>query len=214
MKYTKSRCFGSDLFPIKLYKSIAHYICDILYHISNDCIGSCTFPDLWKIAHITCIPKIPNATINDIRPISLLPSFLNCSNILFWTTTLICSTLVTVSINWDFAPSLLSLVLWSTRICTTSSLKLSTVLISKEFKLFATISLALLTKFPYSLIIVRLSDFNFLSNPVSLIHSFLQQPHSTRSYWLCDIQTFSHHLRSTSRLNFSSRPFFTCCCYF
>jgi len=75
MSYPIGKSYGSDLIPIKLYKSVAHCICDILCNIFNDCIRLCKFPDLWKIAHVTCIPKISNASINDIRPISLLPLF-------------------------------------------------------------------------------------------------------------------------------------------
>ena len=73
VKYDKTKSYGSDLIPIKLYNSVASIIADVLCHIFNECIRTSTFPDIWKIAHIACIPKIPNATINDIRPISLLP---------------------------------------------------------------------------------------------------------------------------------------------
>ena len=73
VKYSMNKSCGSDLIPIKLYHSVAHSISDILCHIFNECIRTCTFPDIWKIAHIACIPKTANATITDIRHISLLP---------------------------------------------------------------------------------------------------------------------------------------------
>ena len=71
--YSTNKSIGSDLIPIKLYKSVAHCISNVVCHIFNECIRTCTFPDIWKVAHISCIPKIPNASITDIRPISLLP---------------------------------------------------------------------------------------------------------------------------------------------
>ena len=47
---------------------------DILLYIINLSIAHSVFPDAWKHALVTPIPKVPNAnTVEDLRPISLLP---------------------------------------------------------------------------------------------------------------------------------------------
>ena len=50
--YPVIKSYCGDLIPTKLYKSISHCISHVLCHLFNECIRTCTFPDIWKIAHI------------------------------------------------------------------------------------------------------------------------------------------------------------------
>jgi hypothetical protein len=67
-----TKALGSDLIPTCLYKYAAPFIAEPLCHIFNLSISTKVFPDIWKLAHVICIPKCTNPTLNDIRPISLL----------------------------------------------------------------------------------------------------------------------------------------------
>ena len=66
------KAFGSDLVPTFVYKISADIIANPLARIYNSCISSSYFPLAWKEAHIVPTPKCYNASINDLRPISLL----------------------------------------------------------------------------------------------------------------------------------------------
>ena len=144
-KFDSNKSYGSDLIPIKLYQSVAHCICDILCHIFNDCIRTSTFPNIWKVAHVTCIPKFPNASISDIRPISLLFFRLRFWNVFCLTCILTRFLLTTAQTNSVFVPTLPLLA--HSSIYMTSSLLILTTLTSAVSKRFATIFHALLIRF-------------------------------------------------------------------
>ena len=59
--------------PSKLYKAAAHIIAEPLTSIFNESLASGKVPFLWKRASVSPIPKCSNPTIDDFRPISLLP---------------------------------------------------------------------------------------------------------------------------------------------
>ena len=66
---------GHDHLPVKFLKPIAEIIAGPLTHIINSAIDLNLFPDIWKQARVTPIPKINNpSTENDLRPISILPT--------------------------------------------------------------------------------------------------------------------------------------------
>ena len=65
---------GPDQIPTKFLKPITEYIASPLTHIINSFIQLCDFPDKWKQARITPIPKVDSPQDNnDFRPISILP---------------------------------------------------------------------------------------------------------------------------------------------
>lgn len=72
----KSNAIGEDGIPIRFIKLILHYILSPLTHIINHCFTTSRFPNLWKIATVIPVAKVPSAsTMKDYRPISILPSF-------------------------------------------------------------------------------------------------------------------------------------------
>ena len=65
---------GYDNIPVSFIKPIAEYIASPLTFIINNLIEESKFPDQWKIARISPIPKVNNPTeLKDYRPISILP---------------------------------------------------------------------------------------------------------------------------------------------
>ena len=56
-----------------LYKAAAHIICEPLSFLFNLSIKESTVPTTWKHAVVTPIPKLKCCTLQDLRPISLLP---------------------------------------------------------------------------------------------------------------------------------------------
>ena len=65
---------GSDQIPAKYLKLVAEYIASPLTHIINSFISCQRFPEAWKQARVSPIPKITNPTEADhFRPISILP---------------------------------------------------------------------------------------------------------------------------------------------
>ena len=65
---------GYDNILVSFTKPIAEYIASPLTFIINNLIEESKFPDQWKIAHISPIPKVNNPTqLKDYRPISILP---------------------------------------------------------------------------------------------------------------------------------------------
>ena len=67
-----NKATGSDLVPPILYKLSAAFIAEPLCHIFNVSIATKCVPNLWKIGHVSCIPKATVPTLDDIRPITLL----------------------------------------------------------------------------------------------------------------------------------------------
>ena len=65
---------GYDNIQVSSIKPIAEYIVSPLTFIINNLIEESKFPDQWKIARISPIPKVTNPTeLKDYRPISILP---------------------------------------------------------------------------------------------------------------------------------------------
>ena len=70
-----SNAVGIDGIPIKFIKMLLPIINPALCHIFNYIVMTSTFPSCWKVGHVIPVAKIsaPNS-VNDYRPISLLPS--------------------------------------------------------------------------------------------------------------------------------------------
>ena len=70
-----SKMAGRDNIDIGMLTLCTPHIIPQLVHIINKCIDESYFPHLWKIAKIIPIPKKPHTNlINDLRPISILPT--------------------------------------------------------------------------------------------------------------------------------------------
>lgn len=72
-KLNEKKSCGPDGISAKSIKLGADFICEPICHIFNTIIRSRKFPSTWKISSITPLPKKRNPSVNDIRPISLLP---------------------------------------------------------------------------------------------------------------------------------------------
>ena len=66
---------GHDYYPSILYKKAADILAPPLGHVINNSILNRQFPTFWKMSVITPVPKCVPASMNDLRPISLLPVF-------------------------------------------------------------------------------------------------------------------------------------------
>ena len=65
---------GPDNIPTSILKLVSDIIASPLTHIINTSIQHVNFPDQWKIAKVTPIPKVVNPEANsDYQPISILP---------------------------------------------------------------------------------------------------------------------------------------------
>ena len=65
---------GHDSIPINLLKPISEFIISPLTLIINNFTSSGTFPEYWKVARISPVPKVNNpSSPSDFRPISVLP---------------------------------------------------------------------------------------------------------------------------------------------
>jgi hypothetical protein len=63
-----------DQLPAKYLKIVAQLIAGPLTHFINSFVAVSSFPDAWKVARITPIPKSNNSNSNsNMRPISILP---------------------------------------------------------------------------------------------------------------------------------------------
>ncbi len=66
---------GPDQIPVKFLKPVAEFLAGHLTYIINSCIKASYFPEAWKIARISTIPKVNQPKIEqDYRPISILPA--------------------------------------------------------------------------------------------------------------------------------------------
>ena len=64
---------GYERIPNVLYKRAAHILAPPLCHIVNVSIISRRFPSVWKTGVVSPVPKSLPATLDQLRPISLLP---------------------------------------------------------------------------------------------------------------------------------------------
>lgn len=70
-----SNATGSDNIPVSFIKMLSPFILPLLVHLFNAIIDAETFPQCWKKAVVTPIPKSTNPTeAKDFRPISVLPA--------------------------------------------------------------------------------------------------------------------------------------------
>lgn len=71
----KSNSLGIDGIPLNLIQTLLPVLLPHLTFIINSGLTKSIFPDAWKVAIISPIPKIPNpSTVSDFRPISILPT--------------------------------------------------------------------------------------------------------------------------------------------
>ena len=71
--YPSKKASGADKVTTHLYKLIADIIADPLCYLFNLSLSNCTFPNCWKSAKVVAVPKCKNPSLQDLRPISLLP---------------------------------------------------------------------------------------------------------------------------------------------
>ena len=64
---------GNDNLTPRLLKAAADILTDPLTHLFSLSLSSCKVPQLWKTAHVVPVPKKSCSTVQDFRPISLLP---------------------------------------------------------------------------------------------------------------------------------------------
>lgn len=72
-KLKLKKSVGHDNLPAVILRQSAYLICDPLANIFNSSVEARIFPDVWKCGLICPIPKKRKPTINDFRPITLLP---------------------------------------------------------------------------------------------------------------------------------------------
>lgn len=76
IKSIKSKAVGYDGINIATIHLCVPHILPHITHIINYCLKYSVFPDQWKKALVIPLPKIPNPiSLNNIRPISILPTF-------------------------------------------------------------------------------------------------------------------------------------------
>lgn len=68
-----NKATGSDDVPTNLYKKAALILAEPLHHLIFQCLRQRRFPSAWKIADVIPIPKSSGISVEDYRPISLLP---------------------------------------------------------------------------------------------------------------------------------------------
>ena len=75
VKRISSNAVGTDGIPIKFIKMLLPVLSPILTHVFNHIIMTSTFSNCWKVGHVIPVAKVSiPITVNDFRPISLLPS--------------------------------------------------------------------------------------------------------------------------------------------
>ena len=71
----KSKATGVDGINILTIKLCLPFLLPYITHIVNSCISMSVFPNMWKKARVSPLPKVPNAcTLDKLRPISILPT--------------------------------------------------------------------------------------------------------------------------------------------
>ena len=72
-KLKVSKSCGSDDIPNRLLREGADWLSWPLYHIFVKSVKDRVFPDVWKLANVTLVPKCKRPSINNLRPVSLTP---------------------------------------------------------------------------------------------------------------------------------------------
>ena len=66
---------GIDDIPVKFVKLAKEHLASPLQYIIDNCITQSTFPEAWKVARISPIPKVDQPLCEaDYRPVSILPA--------------------------------------------------------------------------------------------------------------------------------------------
>ena len=73
LKRLPCKATGSDDIPTKLYKKAALILAEPLHFLISECIRQRKFPSAWKIADVVPVPKTKGSTVEEYRPLSLLP---------------------------------------------------------------------------------------------------------------------------------------------
>jgi hypothetical protein len=73
-KAIRSNAVGPDEISMKFLKMILPMIANIILHIFNNILTTGDYPNDWKCALIIPVPKKNNPSIDDYRPISILPA--------------------------------------------------------------------------------------------------------------------------------------------
>ena len=68
---------GSDGLPPRVLREAADELAEPLTHLIRMSIEEKTVPQKWKLGHIVPAPKRNNPTLDDLRPLSMLPVFSN-----------------------------------------------------------------------------------------------------------------------------------------
>lgn len=71
----KNKSVGHDGINSTTLQLCLPFLLPHITHIVNKCLKNATFPTIWKKAHVIPVPKTPNPQqVNDLRPISILPT--------------------------------------------------------------------------------------------------------------------------------------------
>lgn len=167
-----SKAVGEDDIPITLIKKLCPTIIPHLTYLINQCITKSFFPSNWKIANIKPIPKISKPTdTSDYRPISILPVL---SKIL--------ERIIKMQLD-DYLQSenILNKAQngFRRKMGTNTALITITDEITEAFELNDTAILCLLDLkkafdlVDHSILLKKLSDYNFSSSSLKMIESYL-----------------------------------------
>ena len=107
MKLKSQKAAGSDLLPPRLLNNAAFELAGPLTHLMALSFETDTVPQLWKIAKVIPIPKTTKPTIDNLRPVSLLPAFSKIMEKSLWSRSKKLSLHSTAAISLDFVPSTL-----------------------------------------------------------------------------------------------------------
>ena len=74
LRNLKRKSCGPDGLPYWVFRDSRHVLAPVITILFNRCLNHCIFPECFKVANVCPIPKTarPN-TVNDFRPISMLP---------------------------------------------------------------------------------------------------------------------------------------------
>ena len=73
LKHLPPKATGSDDIPTLLYKKCALILAEPIHHLICESLRQRKFPSIWKVADVIAAPKSSGSSIEDTRPISLLP---------------------------------------------------------------------------------------------------------------------------------------------
>jgi hypothetical protein len=73
LSQTKNSSPGIDEIPAWILREFSPILAAAVTHVFNSSLSSCLYPECFKFATVTPIPKTRSPTLSDFRPISLLP---------------------------------------------------------------------------------------------------------------------------------------------